>query len=213
MYTKYLFDLDGTLIDTSVGVAKALKKVFEILDISYSDSIIEKFIGPPMEESFVKYFDLDYNNALEKANLFRNIYKETLYSACIYEGILDLLGTLKSKGFSLAVATSKSHENALRILNHFDMIKYFDYIQGADLNGKLSKTNIMEICMKQLNANQNNCVMIGDSIADSVGSKNLNIDFLAVLYGFGFKGDDDFNNIYYKKCFKNIKELKYFLLR
>ncbi|EOJ0286812.1 HAD-IA family hydrolase [Campylobacter jejuni] len=213
MYNTILFDLDGTLLDTTDGVLKAVKKTIIQLNFTMpSDNILKEFVGPPMQESFEKYFCLNENDALKNANIFREIYKEFLYEAKLYNGVIELLEQLKNNHFKIAIATNKSHENAINILKKFNILDFCDYVKGSDLEGKLTKKDIVKECLMYLQADTTTSVLIGDSVIDANGAKDNNIDFLAVLYGFGFKDINDLKNIQYKKSFESTLLLSNYLL-
>lgn len=211
-YKVVLFDLDGTLLDTSIGVMSAVNKTCEVLNLKPLDEkTLKSFVGPVMQESFMKHYAMDKDKALKSANIFREIYKESLFDSTLYDGILDLLKDLKKKGAEIAVATNKSHENAMEILDKFGILSLCDFAMGSDLGGKLTKADIVRECLKNLNANKEKACLIGDSEADLKGALENDIDFLAVLWGFGFKDEKELLD---KKCeavFKDVKELSEFL--
>ncbi len=212
-YKNILFDLDGTLLNTSTGVIKAVRKTIEVLHYNMpNDENLVKFVGPPMQESFERYFGLSREEALKNANIFREIYKDYLYEAKPYDGILDLLKRLKKQKFKLAIATNKSHENAINILEKFGILEFCDFAMGSDLEGKLTKADIVKSCLKNLKANRQESVLIGDSNADSSGALEAEIDFIAVLYGFGFKSIEDLKDIKYIANYKDVFTLSDFLL-
>ena len=210
MYKTILFDLDGTLLDTTDGVIEAVKITIQELGLKMpNEDVLKAFVGPPMQSSFQKYFDLDKETALKNANLFRANYKKhSLFIAKPYAGSLELLEYLKENGCKLAVATNKSHENAMGILDKFGISKYLDYALGSDLEGKLTKKDIVNICIEKLNAKKEECVLIGDSTADSTGAKEAGIDFIALTYGFGFKSKNDLDGIANVGIYNSIEELK-----
>lgn len=189
MYKAILFDLDGTLLDTSSGVIEAVKRTIARLNLSaLSDEAVQQFVGPPMQQSFQKFYDFGPDRALEAANLFRTNYqKYSLFKAELYDGVIDMLEKLKSLDIKMAVATNKSHDNAVLITEYFGISRYCGFIMGSDLEGKLTKADIMEKCLAELNAEKNETVMIGDSEFDLAGAQATKIDFIAVTYGFGFK--------------------------
>ncbi|MCH5323526.1 MAG: HAD hydrolase-like protein [Helicobacter sp.] len=213
MYKTFLFDLDGTLLDTTEGVLKAVTKTIQKLNLPFpKNEILQDFVGPPMQESFIKHFLVDSQTALEYANLFRIIYKDSLYEAKLYNGISELLKELKRKKFQIAVATNKSHENAMSILDKFNILSLCDFAMGSDLEGKLKKEDIINTCIKQLCADKKSTLLIGDSIADSNGALRAGIDFIAVIYGFGFKSQAELKNIKHLTSCGSVKELKNYLL-
>lgn len=210
MYNTILFDLDGTLLDTTNGVVDAVKITIEDYGFDMpSEEILKTFVGPPMQKSMAEKFNLDEAYALKVANKFRANYKKySLYNAELYPGILKMFNRLKSNGFKLAIATNKSHENAEGIIKHFGLNKYCDFYMGSDLDGKLTKADIVSKCIDILDANKNKTVLIGDSEFDLVGANQVGIDFIGVTYGFGFKSDVDKSK---NKYFDNVFELDEFL--
>lgn len=214
MYKSILFDLDGTLLNTTIGVIEAVKITIEQLNLKMpSEEILATFVGPPMQNSFMKHFGMEADKALECANLFRANYKEySLFSAELYPNVIDLLSSLKQNGFKVAVATYKSHDNAMAILEKFGIMKFCDFAMGSDLEGKLTKTDIVNECIKQLNSTKEETVLIGDSSADSKGALEAGIDFIGLTYGFGFKSKEDLNNINHVAVFDNVSGLTEYLL-
>ncbi len=210
MYNTILFDLDGTLLDTTNGVVDAVKITIEDYGFEMpSEEILKTFVGPPMQKSMAEKFNLDEAYALKVANKFRANYKKySLYNAELYPGIIKMFNRLKSNGFKLAIATNKSHENAEGIIKHFGLNKYCDFYMGSDLAGKLNKADIVEKCIEVLNADKKRTVLIGDSEFDSVGAAQAGIDFIGVTYGFGYKCAEDVKGNY---CFNSVADLDEFL--
>lgn len=213
MYKTILFDLDGTLLDTTIGVIEAVRITIEQLGLPMpSDKILATFVGPPMQSSFMKHFGMESERALECANMFRANYKKhSLLSAQAYPGVLELLEALKARDYKIAVATYKSHDNAMTILDKFGISKFCDFAMGSDLEGRLTKTDIVNECIKQLNSDKASTVLIGDSSADSKGALEAGIDFIALTYGFGFKSEKDLQGINHVAVCNNVEELANYL--
>ncbi|MFI3262675.1 MAG: HAD hydrolase-like protein [Rikenellaceae bacterium] len=195
-YKVILFDLDGTILDTSVGIAKSINTAF--LQNGYKEldgDEIKNFIGPPVQDSFLKYLNLSKEEAWRLATDFRAIYiKDYLFEAALYNGLMELLIALKSKNYKLAIATSKREDYTKTILKHFDLYDLFDVIKGSDYEGKLTKSDIVKCVINQFpNYGKGDFVMIGDTEHDRNGSVNNEIDFIGVTYGFGFMSKDDNN--------------------
>lgn len=196
MYKAVLFDLDGTLLDTTPGVIHAVIYTIKELGLQMlSQEILQNFVGPPMQLSFQKYFSMDKTNAMQSANLFRKNYKEqSLLRAELYPQTIEIIRTIKNKGYKIAVATNKSHDNAVMLLKYFGIADFCDYMLGSDLEGKLKKSDIIDICMKHLDVKKEDTVYVGDSFFDLEGAKATEIDFIAATYGFGFDSRTKFNN-------------------
>lgn len=210
MYKYILFDLDGTLLDTTQGVIDAVKITITQYGFSMpSDEILKSFVGPPMQKTMGEVFDLDKETALLAANDFRANYKKySLYKAELYPNIIEMFEKLIDKGFKIAIATNKSHENAEGIIKYFGLDKYCDYYMGSDLAGKLTKADIVEKCIEMLGADKAQTVLIGDSQFDLNGAKQAGIDFVGVTYGFGFKNPKDIQSNLF---FNNVPALTNFL--
>lgn len=79
MYKGIIFDLDGTLLDTTEGVVNAVERTLFQLELIKPDNLnLEQFVGPPMQDSFQRYFGMDKEEALKAANIFRDNYKKII---------------------------------------------------------------------------------------------------------------------------------------
>lgn len=193
-YEIAVFDVDGTLLDTSRGVLASVEFTIKKADLSpLPVEIMRTFIGPPIQNSFAKYYGLDKDETQKLAEIFREVYKnQFLLEAVPYEGIYEALETLQNKGIKLAVATYKRQDYAVDILKHFNFHKYTNILYGADNQNKLKKQDIIQKCMDDLNVKDyQNAVMIGDSDNDAVGAAALGMKFIGVTYGFDFSADAD----------------------
>ena len=136
----------------------------------------------------------DTDKAQEAANVFRSYYKENaLFKASLYPGIIDLLKELKERGIKIGVATYKREDYAISILEHFGIAPYCQSMHGADNFNKLTKADIVNICIHELSAEKGAVVLIGDTEHDAKGAEVAGVPFIAVTFGFGFKNADDVN--------------------
>lgn len=188
-YKYILFDLDGTLTDPKVGITKAVQYALEKNNIKEDSlSTLEKFIGPPLKDSFIEFYSFDEKKSLDSIQYFREYFKEKgIFENQIYLGIEDLLKKLKQNDYKIIVATSKPLVFAKTILKHFKMIEYFDLIVGSNLDGTLvDKGEIISYVIDYLKIkNLKEVIMIGDRKYDIIGAKKNNIDSIGVLYGYG----------------------------
>ncbi len=189
MIKNVIFDLDGTLLDTTEGIVESVNYVIReksLPSLSYSELLT--FVGPPIQDSFVNRFNMSKSDAQNAANIFREYYKEqALFKAKPYEGIFDLLENLKSKGYRNAVATYKREDYAIKLLKYFDFDKYMFCMHGADNDNILKKKDIIEICISELGSSKEECVLIGDTKHDEKGAFEAGVNFIGVSYGFGYK--------------------------
>ncbi len=192
--TKLLiFDLDGTLLDTSEGVIESARFAAETLGKPRlpREELLD-FIGPPLTASFPKHYGFDESTTWEAIRLFRLHYQEgAVFLAKPYEGIYDLCRTMQDHGISMAVATNKIEPMAQKLLAHFGFDRYCSPIRGADAEGKLKKADLIRSCLEELNVLPQDAVLMGDTVFDAEGAAGAGVGFLAVTYGFGFQTRED----------------------
>lgn len=192
-YKLVVFDLDGTLLDTSEGIMSSVRYAIEKTGRNMlSSEEIAAFIGPPIQDSFAAAYGLDKSAANEMAKVFRERYSsEDLLLAKPYEGIYDLLQELSVRGTKTAVATYKREDYAVRLLKSYHFDEYMDTMYGSDMEGLLKKQDIIEKCIAAAGVTKEQVLMVGDTFNDEVGAEKLGVDFAAVSYGFGYKKAED----------------------
>ena len=189
-YKLIIFDLDGTLLDTSEGILSSVEFAIKQKGKTLPDGeILKTFIGPPIQNSFAKTFDITGTELDDMALCFRNHYKDyDLLKAKPYDGIYKLCNDLKTHNYLLGVATYKREDYAKKILEYFHFNNYISVICGSDFNGKLTKAEIIKNSISVTGIkNYKDVVMVGDTKHDAIGAQSLGIDFIGVTYGFGFK--------------------------
>ncbi len=189
-YEIAIFDVDGTLLNTTEGIVASAKYTIDKMGFKpLDDEQLLAFIGPPIQDSFAEAYHLEGEILQKIATCFRDHYKDhELFKAMPYDGIYDLLDELSGRGVKLAVATYKRQDCVETLLRHFGFDKYTSIICGADHENKLKKVDIIRQCMDALGEHDySKAVMIGDSSNDAVGACKTGMDFIGVTYGFGFK--------------------------
>lgn len=183
-----LFDLDGTLLDTSEGIRHSVLYTLDQLQLPHpSEERLREFVGPPIQESLMRYGGLSIEEAQQGADIFRDFYKsQALFEASLYDGIMPMLEQLHKQGIKIGVATYKREDYALDILNHFGIVQYCDVIYGADNENKLTKADIINFCCEELSVQKQNIILIGDTEHDARGAAHAGIKFCAVTWGFGY---------------------------
>ena len=188
-YKYYLFDLDGTLTDPGIGITNSVMHALEKFNIHVSDrKELYPFIGPPLVDSFEKYFGFDEKQALQAVEYYREYFREDgIFENVVYEGIPEMLGELKSRGAIVALATSKPYEFSVRILDHFDLHQYFDIVGAATMDGRISrKADVISHLIDKLRENEKSSIlMIGDRDQDIDGAKANGLQSAGVLWGYG----------------------------
>lgn len=187
-YDYILFDLDGTLTDSKPGIVKCIAYALEKENIPYTQSILDKMVGPPFRVSMKEYFGLDMPMIEKLIEIYRGVYEVSGYKNCkVFDGVREMLQTLKDAGKTLAVATSKPIKFTNLIMRDFDLGKYFDFVGGASSDAsKEAKRDVVRMVLDNLKVEDNSKVlMVGDRLYDIEGAHLEGIDCAAVLYGYG----------------------------
>lgn len=193
-YQAVFFDLDGTLLDTSVGVIKALDYIESEYHLpKLTVDVKQSFIGPPIQDSFQRHYGLTKERAWELATAWRDAYKDIfLLEAVPYDGIFDVLRFCREHGIRTGVATNKREDYTRKLLEHFQFAPLFDYIAGTDMEGKLKKSDLIRLCMEKVGVSDGKrCLMVGDTMDDWKAAEQAGVRFLGVTYGFGFDEETD----------------------
>lgn len=188
MFKYILFDLDGTLTNSKEGITKSVKYSLNKFNIPVTDlDSLEKFIGPPLKDSFMDYYNFDDNKAEEAVKYYREYFSEKgLFENEVYPNIETMLLTLKEAGLHLIVATSKPTVFSEKILDHFNLTKFFDAIVGSTLDGSRStKSDVIKFALEENKINSSEALMVGDREHDIIGAAKNNITSMGVTYGFG----------------------------
>ena len=146
--------------------------------------VLHTFVGPPLHDMFVRH-GVPEDKVDEAIRIFRERYTTIgKFENTPYPGIHELLEALKSRGYSLYVATSKPENQAVEILQHFELAQYFDSICGASLDrSRITKEEVLKHLLA--NTPSNDPVMVGDTVYDVVGAAALGIPTIGVSWGYG----------------------------
>ena len=192
-YKYYLFDLDGTLTDSGIGITNSVMYALEKFGIHVSDrKELYPFIGPPLTDSFRKYYGFNEKDALQAVEYYREYFRAGgIFENAVYEGIPEMLGELKSRNATVALATSKPYEFTVQILDHFDLRQYFDHVGAATMDGRISsKADVIRQLLDKLGITDRSTVlMIGDRDQDIDGAKANDLHCAGVLWGYGSIGE------------------------
>lgn len=188
-FTHILFDLDGTLTNPRLGIGNSLKYALRQMQIDgYNDALLERFIGPPLQDGFKNLFGLNERNTELAVEHFRIYFGDRgWHENDPFSGILELLEELHFAGKRIYVVTSKLEKYAKMIVQHFEFDRYIDDLIGAEATGKHSGKGqlIGELMERNRIPPSSSVVMIGDTHYDMTGAKEQGISSIAVGYGFG----------------------------
>jgi phosphoglycolate phosphatase len=184
-----LFDLDGTITDSGEGITKSVQYALKSFDIDVKKlEDLNKFIGPPLKDSFKKFYNFDDEKAEIGLKKYREYYAEKgIYENSLYDGVVDLLEDLKKNNKTIILATSKPEVYAKQILEYFKVDKYFTFAAGSDFEEtRVKKGEVIKYALEEAKISDlSKVVMIGDREHDIIGAKENNIKSIGVLYGYG----------------------------
>ena len=184
-----LFDLDGTLIDSSEGITKSTQYALAHYGIIENDlSKFYKFIGPPLVASFKKYYDFPEEQAVEAVAVYRERYNKIgLFECSLYPGVRECIEKLKAQGYLIGMASSKPEVSCCRILEHFGILELFDDVVGATFDGRIDTKEAVlnEVMRRWSDVPKDEMCLIGDTMFDVEGANQVGIRTVAVNFGFG----------------------------
>ena len=190
MYKSVIFDFDGTICDTGEGIKKSAKYARDAFNIPSDDwQTLDCFIGPPLLVTFQEQFNQSAADADLLVQKFRERYTNTgIYECELYNGIKQLLINLKVDGIKIGIASSKPQVFVETLLNKFAIAKYFDSVCATSFAADCeSKQNIIARCLKELETEPKDALMVGDRFYDIDGAKADMVDGAGALWGYGSK--------------------------
>lgn len=186
---NYFFDLDGTLTDSAEGIVNSVIYALSTYGIEETDrDALKSFVGPPLIDSFMRRYGFSKEKAEEALARFRvRFTKIGIFENSLYEGIPQVLAKIKARGDRVILATSKPEIFARRILDHFDLTRFFDHICGANLeeDTRVEKEEVLLYALETSGADPRDSFMIGDRKYDMESGKKLGLSTVGVLYGYG----------------------------
>jgi phosphoglycolate phosphatase len=220
MSKKYLlFDLDGTLTDPKIGITSCVQYALDSFGIKEENlDNLECYIGPPLIESFQNFHGLDERKAGLAVEKYRERFRDIgIFENAVIEGIEPVLEKLNADGYVLALATSKPQEFALRIMEHFNLAKYFAVQIGSGMNEELKyKADVINAVIDEIVSLYENgrlpeknaeilrscssreeiiaqvkadSIMIGDRLHDIEGARQCQIESIGVRFGYAKPGE------------------------
>ncbi len=182
----FCFDLDGTLVDSGQTIYKSTIKTLERLNIEYSftKADLDKRIGQHFVDIFDE-FNVQVNDFEGFIDVYKSIYFDFIDDSVLYNGVFDFIKMIKEKNVKVSLLTTKAQDQADLIIEHFNLLPYFDYIMGRrdGMAHKPSPEPLLMIC-KQLNVLPEETLMIGDTELDIQCGKNAGTKTCGLTYGY-----------------------------
>ena len=188
-----LFDLDGTITDSSEGITNSIQFALNKMGLNENNKEkLRSYVGPSLKQTFLSNYFPNGDQYKEAIKHYRTYYsKKGIYENNLYEGIVEVLEQIKKQGGKIALSTAKPTYFAKIILKHFNISPYFDVVVGSHLEG--TRTDKKEIIFETLDQlglpDSNKCFMIGDREYDIIGGKHHRLKTIGVSYGYAPKGE------------------------
>lgn len=184
-YRAVFFDLDGTIADSAPGILGSMQYALDKFGLHPTREQLRRYLGPPLQQMFADF--LPPEQVAEGVRIYREYYGGGgLFDARIYDGIPEAFRRLSGAGVAVCLATAKPRDTALRVLDHFDLTRWFVLVGGTDEEaGVADKTAVIRKNMRDGGFAPQDCLMVGDRRDDLLGAEAAGVDGLGVLYGYG----------------------------
>lgn len=184
-----IFDFDGTIADTSRGVYDSI--IYALQSYGYevpNEDVLASFLGPPLHASFMRATGCDDKTAEKLTAKYRELYTDNaMYRVRLFDGIKDMLVSLKENGIKMAIASSKPQHFFDKLLKHLEITEFFDAVCGASFDDKENtKEAIIDRALTLLKADKNKTLMVGDRCFDVDGAKQNGLKSLGVVFGYDY---------------------------
>ena len=189
------FDLDGTLTASSPGILNCVRHALSRMGIDPGEHVIaQNFVGPPLTQSFMRYYSLDESQAKQALTFYRERFSTVgLFENSVYDGVPEMLAALQAAGKRLVIATGKPEVYTVRILDHFDLSRYFVHVVGSLLDGSRDeKLDVLRYAMQLSGCDSGDgCAMVGDRATDVAAARACGMQAVGVSWGDGSPGELD----------------------
>ena len=185
-FPVYLFDIDGTLVDSAADIVGAIQEVLAAngrptaADFDFLKSSIGHHLSDPFGDIFPDYNSEQIDELIRQ---YRVIYLARGHRLTrVYPGVPEALAALAGRK---STATTKGTPTTRAVLEQFGLIRYFDHVQGTDGFPHKPAPDVILTALAALGARPEDCLMVGDSSADMEAGKRAGVRTCAVRYGYG----------------------------
>jgi phosphoglycolate phosphatase len=184
-FPVYLFDVDGTLLDSAVDICGAVVQTLEGRDCrAVTFEFLKGYVGRHLidlyQDLFPQYSPEQVDSLIQQ---YRALYLARGHkSTHVFPGVAEALAAL---GGRKSVATTKGTPTTRLILEQFGLLHHFDHVQGTDGFPCKPAPDVILRCLEALSARPDECLMVGDSAADMEAARRAGVRVCAVRYGYG----------------------------
>lgn len=184
-----VFDLDGTISNPALGIARSMNYALTALGFDLiPEHSVSEYIGPPIDDTFRRLVSsTDEEHIVQLVSKYRERYSEVGYSEnVLYPGIPEALSYLAGKGTLLGICTTKRIDFAERILEHFGLRQFFQFVSGGDVGIEKHKQLECLLAEKTIDVR---ATMIGDRSIDIAAAHANGLQSVGVLWGHGTESE------------------------
>ena len=189
LFSAYLFDVDGTLVDSASDICGAIQAVLApTRQNSVADDLLRRYIGRHLYDLFGDLLPECTREQMDQMLVdYRRIYLARNHSSTrAYPGIADALATLPGRK---STATTKGTTTTRAVLELFGLLPYFDHVQGTDGFPAKPEPDVIFASLQKIEARPEDCLLVGDSAADMEAGRRAGVKTCAVLWGYGRRED------------------------
>lgn len=201
-FRTVLFDLDGTLTDPKEGITRCAQYALRAFGIREKRDNLVRFIGPSLHENFERFYGFSRGQTERAVAIYRRRFApKGMYENEVYGGVPALLADLRRAGAKLAIASTKAQFFVEQILEHFQLLAYFDAVWGSEFDGsRAGKRELISCALDSLGVHPSDAVMVGDRCFDAQGAEETGVPFIGALYGYGTQEEmEPFHPVAYAK--------------
>jgi phosphoglycolate phosphatase len=182
-FAVYLFDVDGTLVDSALDICAAIQETLVTYGRSdVTDAALRRYIGVHLLETFLD-LGCDPNQIDPMIAHYRNIYLGRKHARTqVYPGVARMLAALGGKK---STATTKGTPTTRAVLEQFELIRHFDHVQGTDGFPAKPEPDVILRSIEALGTVAEECLLVGDSAADMEAGQRAGVRTCAVRWGYG----------------------------
>jgi phosphoglycolate phosphatase len=183
LFPVYLFDVDGTLMDSAPDICAAQRAVLAANGLEdVSEAFLRRYIGRHLIDLFQDLgFSSDAIGGLIQS--YRTTYWDRKHAATrVYPGVAEMLESL---GGRKSTATIKTTQTTRGVLEQFGLLRHFDHVQGTDGFPAKPEPDVILASLKALGADPEECLLVGDSASDMEAGSRAGVRVCAVRWGYG----------------------------
>ncbi|HYL35273.1 MAG TPA: HAD-IA family hydrolase [Bryobacteraceae bacterium] len=184
-FPVYIFDVDGTLVDSAADICGAIQSVLAGTRASaVRDDFLLRYIGRHLNDLFLDLLpELSREQMDQMVADYRRVYHERNHASTqAYPGIAEALAALPGRK---STATTKGTPTTRLVLERFGLLPYFDHVQGTDGFPAKPEPDVILASLQALRAAREDCLLVGDSAADMEAGRRAGVKTCAVLWGYG----------------------------